>query len=79
MKHDYEYALHFVLWGKWDDLFTLMLRTHDDLLRKKIQNFLYAYYYSTKQSEMLQTHDKLLHYLDYTLQIFSNEQHTLKI
>lgn len=67
MRHDYEYAFHYVLWGKWDDLFTLMLRTQDDLLRKKIQNFLYAYYYATKQTEMVQTHDALLHYVDYAM------------
>lgn len=79
MKHDYEYALHYVLWGKWDELFTLMLRTEDDLLRKKIQHFLYAYYYSAKQAEMIQMHDALLHYVDYALGTVPHEQQTIKV
>lgn len=67
MMLDYEYALNYVLWGRWDDLFTLMLRTKDDLLCKKIQLFLHAYYYSHKQSEIIQTHDNLLFYIDHAM------------
>lgn len=67
MIHDYEYALNYVLWGRWDDLFTLMLRTKDDMLGKRIQHFLHAYYYSTKQSEIVDTHDELLLYIDHAM------------
>lgn len=63
--NDYEYALHYVLWGKWEDLFNLMLRSQDDLLRKKIERFLHAYYYALDQREIVQKHDRLISYLDH--------------
>lgn len=66
MDH-YEHALHFVLWGKWDDLFTLMLRANDDILRKKIEQFLNAYYYSINHNEIVEKHDELIEYIDYAL------------
>lgn len=68
---EYEYALNYVLWGRWDDLFTIMLRTKDNLLEKKIQQFLYAYYYPHLQYDMVETHDDLLHYLEHAM---SNNQ-----
>lgn len=66
MDH-YEHALHSVLWGKWDDLFTFMLRCQDDLLRKRIEQFLHAYYYSLNQQEIMTKHDDLIEYLDYAI------------
>lgn len=63
--NDYEHALHYVLWGKWDDLFTLMLRSHDDVLRKRIEHFLHAYYYALTHQEVVEKHDRLIAYLDY--------------
>jgi len=62
---DYERALYYVLWGKWDDLFTLMLRSEDDLLKKKIEQFLNAYYYALSQEEVVRKHDQLIAYLDF--------------
>ncbi|HLS24023.1 MAG TPA: YhdB family protein [Pseudogracilibacillus sp.] len=62
---DYERALYYVLWGKWDDLFTLMLRSEDDLLKKKIERFLNAYYYALSQEEVVRKHDQLIAYLDF--------------
>lgn len=62
---EYEYALNYVLWGRWDDLFTIMLRTHDDMLKKKIHQFLHAYYYSPEQQIIVETHDELLGYLEH--------------
>lgn len=63
--NDYEHALYYVLWGKWDDLFTLMLRSEDDLLRKRIEHFLYAYHYALNQDEIITKHDELIAYIDY--------------
>lgn len=63
--NDYEHALHYVLWGKWDELFTLMLRSHDDVLRKRIEHFLHAYYYALSHQEVVEKHDRLIAYLDY--------------
>lgn len=62
---EYEYALNYVVWGRWDDLFTIMLRTNDDMLKKKIHQFLHAYYYSHEQKLMVTTHDELLEYLEH--------------
>lgn len=70
MLPDYEYALNYVLWGRWDDLFTLMLRTKDDMLGKRIQMFLHAYYYSSKQKEIIERHDALLMYIDHAMQTY---------
>lgn len=77
MIPDYEYALNYVLWGRWDDLFTLMLRTKDDMLGKKIQLFLHAYYYSSKQSEIMNTHDELLFYIDHAIE--SRQVHMMQV
>lgn len=64
---EYEYALNYVLWGRWDDLFTIMLRTKDNLLEKKIEQFLHAYYYPSQQINVEQSHDELLHYLEHAM------------
>lgn len=62
---DYEQALYFVLWGKWEELFSLMLRSKDDFLKKKIERFLHAYYYGGSQEEIVRNHDRLIAYLDF--------------
>jgi len=67
MMHEYEAALNDVMWGKWDDLFIVMVRTQDDFLSKKIHLFLQAYYYSNDQEDIAGTHEKLLHYLDHAI------------
>lgn len=65
MMPDYELAFNYVLWGHFDDLFTLMLRTKDDMLGKKIQLFLYAFYYDAQHKEIINAHDALLLYIDH--------------
>lgn len=65
MTDDYEHALRYLLWGRWDELFTLMLRTNDDILGKRIQLFLHAYYYAPEQKTVLNTHDQLIEYIDH--------------
>ncbi|WP_082234773.1 YhdB family protein [Halobacillus massiliensis] len=62
---DYEKALHFMIWGQWDDLLVLMVRTKDQFLAKKIESFLHAYHYSTIESELYLSHENLLHYIDH--------------
>jgi len=64
---DYDKALYYSLWGQWDDLLVLMVRTDDDMLSKKIQNFLYAYHYSLDQTKILALHDELLYYIDHAM------------
>ncbi|MFD1037618.1 YhdB family protein [Virgibacillus byunsanensis] len=64
---DYDKALYFTLWGQWDDLLVLMVRTNDDVLSKKIQNFLHAYHYSLDQAKIFECHDNLLYYIDHAM------------
>ncbi|MBC5636574.1 MULTISPECIES: YhdB family protein [Ornithinibacillus] len=64
---DYDKALYYTLWGQWDDLLVLMVRTKDDLLSKKIQNFLHAYHYSLDEQKIIDSHDNLLYYIDHAM------------
>jgi len=70
---EYEYALNYVLWGRWDDLFTIMMRTEDNLLEKKIHQFLHAYYYPHLNQDMMEMHDELLQYLEHAMSIHQIE------
>lgn len=67
MSKDYEYALNYLLWGQWDDLFTLMIRTNDDILCKKIHTFLQNYHFSKDKQQIITEHDNLLFYIDHAL------------
>ncbi|RKQ31241.1 YhdB family protein [Oceanobacillus halophilus] len=64
---DYDKALYYTLWGQWDDLLVLMVRTNDDLLSKKIQHFLHSYNYSLDQRQIMESHDNLLYYIDHAM------------
>ncbi|GAB3060790.1 YhdB family protein [Virgibacillus ainsalahensis] len=64
---DYDKALYYTLWGQWDDLLVLMVRTNDDMLSKKIQLFLNAYHYSLDESKIMNSHDNLLYYIDHAM------------
>lgn len=64
---DYDKALYYTLWGQWDDLLVLMVRTSDDMLSKKIQLFLNAYNYAPDQKTVLDSHDNLLYYLEHAM------------
>ncbi len=64
---DYDRALYYTIWGQWDDLLLLMVRTNDDLLAKKIHLFLNAYHFSSDQRKILAAHDELLYYVDHAM------------
>ncbi|UFU00408.1 YhdB family protein [Radiobacillus kanasensis] len=64
---DYDKALYFTLWGQWDDLLVLMVRTQDDMLSKKIEIFLHAFHYGTREQEIMGAHEDLLHYIDHAM------------
>lgn len=64
---DYDKALYYTLWGQWDDLLVLMVRTSDDMLSKKIQLFLNAYNYAADQKTVLDSHDNLMYYLEHAM------------
>lgn len=64
---DYERVLYYTMWGHWDDLFNLMIRTKDDFLSKKIEKFLSAYHYSPNEDDILLKHEYLMQYIDHAL------------
>ncbi len=64
---DYDKALYFTLWGQWDDLLILMVRTQDDFLSKKIETFLHAYHYSPEDQQVMMMHQDLMHYIDHAM------------
>ncbi|ASK60909.1 hypothetical protein CFK37_01125 [Virgibacillus phasianinus] len=64
---DYDKALYYTLWGQWDDLLVLMVRTNDDMLSKRIQHFLHSFYYSSDQDNVIKNHDQLLYYIDHAM------------
>ncbi|MCM3739601.1 YhdB family protein [Oceanobacillus luteolus] len=68
MIPDYDKALYYTLWGQWDELLILMVRTNDDLLSKRIEKFLNAYHYSLDEDKIMKSHDQLLYYIDHAMQ-----------
>lgn len=68
MIPDYDKALYYTLWGQWDELLILMVRTNDDFLSKRIEKFLNAYHYSLDEDKIMRSHDQLLYYLDHAMQ-----------
>ncbi|MDC3413597.1 YhdB family protein [Aquibacillus sp. 3ASR75-11] len=64
---DYDKALYFTLWGQWDDLLILMVRTNDDLLSKKIEVFLHSFHYKNDEQAVMHAHEELLQYIDHAM------------
>ncbi|WP_078060083.1 MULTISPECIES: YhdB family protein [Gracilibacillus] len=64
---DYDKALYYTLWGEWDNLLVLMVRTKDDLLSKKIEHFLHAYHYPVSDMYLTDMYNQLILYIDYAL------------
>ena len=77
MIPDYDKALHYTLWGQWDELLILMVRTHDDFLSKRIEQFLHAYHYSLDQEKIIQAHEQLIYYIDHAMK--DEQTLTLKV
>ncbi|MCF3942006.1 YhdB family protein [Oceanobacillus alkalisoli] len=75
MIPDYDKALYYTLWGQWDELLVLMVRTDDDFLSKKIEQFLNAFHYSLDEKKIMRSHDQLLYYLDHAMR--NNEEATI--
>lgn len=70
---DYDKALYYTLWGQWDDLLILMVRTKDDVLCKKIERFLHAYHYTESEEEVLEHHTQLLYYVEHAMKQIHTE------
>jgi len=69
MVPDYDKALYCTLWGHWDDLVMVMAKTEDDLLSKKIKDFLTQYHFSLDEQHIIQAHHQLLYYIDHAMQM----------
>lgn len=64
-KADYDRALYYTYQSEWDNLLILMVRTKDDFLSKKIEQFLHAYYFQTEYSIVEKNLFSLLQYVDH--------------
>jgi len=64
---DYDKALFYMNRGEWDNLLILMVRTKDDFLSKKIEQFLHACNFSRDYSVIENTAYRLLTYVDHAL------------
>jgi len=65
---DYDKALYYTIWQQWDDLLVLMVRTDDDFLAKKINNFLQAFHMDRNTKKIIAQHENLLHYIDHAME-----------
>ncbi|WP_067840720.1 YhdB family protein [Amphibacillus sediminis] len=65
---DYDKALYYTMWQQWDDLLVIMVRTKDDFLSKKIEDFLHAFRFEKNTAKIIRLHDDLLQYLDHAMQ-----------
>ncbi|WP_102347536.1 YhdB family protein [Bacillus sp. Marseille-P3661] len=64
---DYDKALFYMNRGEWDNLLILMVRTKDDFLSKKIEQFLHACNFSRDYTVVEQQAYQLLTYVDHAL------------
>lgn len=62
---DYDRALFYTHRSQWDNLLVLMVRTKDDLLSKKIENFLHAYHFEHDYAVLEKQLNSLLRYIDH--------------
>ncbi len=76
-KADYDRALHYTYHSQWDNLLILMVRTKDDLLSKKIERFLHAYYFLSDYNQVEEKLYSLLQYVDYANSRVCQEQEKL--
>lgn len=65
---DYDKALFYIYRAEWDNLLILMVRTNDDLLSKKIEQFLHACHFAYDRDVIEQKTEGLFHYLDHAIE-----------
>ncbi|REJ22591.1 YhdB family protein [Caldibacillus debilis] len=73
-KADYDRALHYAKLAQWDHLLILMVRTKDDILSKKIKQFLHAYHFQYDYTRMEYCFYELLRYAEYANEKAAGEQ-----
>ncbi|MRX71558.1 hypothetical protein GJU40_05130 [Bacillus lacus] len=62
---DYDKALYYTHRSQWDNLLILMVRTKDDFLSKKIEQFLHAYNFEHDYTIIENSLYSLLRYIDH--------------
>lgn len=63
MMDEYNCVLEYLINENWNGLFFIMLRTNDDILRKKIEQLLHAFEHALKYDDILMSHEALLSYI----------------
>lgn len=69
---DYDRALYYTHRSEWDNLIVLMVRTKDDMLSKRIEHFLHAYYFSRDYSMIERRLFSLLRFLEHAAAVTDN-------
>jgi hypothetical protein len=64
-KVDYDRALYYTHRSEWDNLMILMVRTKDQFLSKKIEQFLHAYHFEHDYKVLETKLYSLLRYIDH--------------
>ncbi|TWD89697.1 YhdB-like protein [Neobacillus bataviensis] len=64
-KLDYDRALYYTHRSEWDNLLILMVRTKDQFLSKKIEQFLHAYNFERDYTVIETKLYSLLRYIDH--------------
>ena len=64
-KMDYDRALYYTHRSEWDNLLILMVRTKDQFLSKKIEQFLHAYNFERDYTVIETKLYSLLRYIDH--------------
>ncbi|MFY0760455.1 YhdB family protein [Metabacillus dongyingensis] len=65
---DYDKALYYTHRSQWDNLLILMVRTKDDMLSKRIEQFLHAYNFENNYGEVEKKLYSLLRYIDHAVE-----------
>jgi hypothetical protein len=71
---DYDKALYYTHRSQWDNLLILMVRTNDDFLSKKIEQFLHAYNFEKDYSVIEKHLYSLLRYIDHASEFKEADQ-----
>ncbi|RWR14632.1 YhdB family protein [Siminovitchia fortis] len=70
---DYDRALYYTHRSEWDNLIVLMVRTKDDMLSKRIEHFLHAYYFSRDYSLIERRLFSLLRFLEHAAAVVDSK------
>lgn len=72
-KWDYDRALYYTHRSEWDNLLLLMVRTKDQFLSKRIEQFLHAYNFERDYTVIENKLYALLRYIDHANESFDHD------